>query len=129
MPGAGSCRRPMLWHGPRRCRGCSCRVLGSALPGAGRGDAACVRRGLLTCGTRRQAGADHLYRVPSSAPVVRQVHSALRTVAPDDGVEHGAWEPQQLASVGASFASLATSDAERRMAAIALRRSRAHRFP
>ena len=66
-----------------------------------------------------QAGTEHLYNRVHTAPVVQQVHGALRAIASGDrqvGASNGGatWDPPQLAAVGASFASLAVSDSDRR---------------
>jgi hypothetical protein len=54
-----------------------------------------------------------------SAPIVRQVHQSLRAIASRDNSPAGAgiatWNPPQLAAVGASIASLATSDSDRKL--------------
>ena len=54
-----------------------------------------------------------------SAPIVRQVHQSLRAIASRDNSPAGAgiarWDPPALAAVGASIASLATSDSDRKL--------------
>ena len=52
-----------------------------------------------------------------SAPIVRQVHQSLRAIASRDNSPAGiaTWNPPQLAAVGASIASLATSDSDRKL--------------
>jgi hypothetical protein len=61
------------------------------------------------------AAAEHMYHRVHVAPVVDQVQGALRAFAARGAGGSGAagWEPPQLAAIGASFASLAVSDAER----------------